>query len=118
MTLTEQIYAHALVMIRDFEADQQELLQVLCRASELSLRAKLRSGITPEDCRADFIAAASLYAVAAMTEVDETAELDQMAVGDLTLRRRSKDAATCCLRYQAEMLIRPYTADRFAFVGV
>lgn len=118
MTLTEQIYAHALVMIRDFEEDQQALLEALCRASEVSLRAKLRDGITPEDCLADFIAAASLYAVAAMTEVDETAQMDQIAIGDLTLRRKSKDAATCCLRYQAEMLIRPYTKDRFAFMGV
>lgn len=118
MTLTEQIYAHALMMIRDCEADQEALLRVLCRAAEVSLRAKLRDGITPEDCRADFIAAASLYAVAALTETDDTAQVDQIALGDLTLRRRSKDAATCCLRYQAEMLIQPYSKDRIAFMGV
>ena len=118
MTLTEQIYAHALMMIRDCEADQEALLRVLCRAAEVSLRGKLRDGITPEDCRADFIAAASLYAVAALTETDDTAQVDQIALGNLTLRRRSKDAATCCLRYQAEMLILPYSKDRIAFMGV
>lgn len=118
MTLTEQICAQALVMLRDFEEDQQTLLETLCRASEVSLRAKLRDGITPEDCLADFIAAASLYAVAALTEADGSAQLDQLSVGDLTLRRGSKDAATCCLRYQAELLMQPYTKDRFAFVGV
>ena len=118
MTLTEQIYAHALMMIRDCEEDQEALLRALCRAAEVSLRAKLRDGITPEDCRADFIAAASLYAVAALTETDDTAQVDQIALGDLTLRRRSKDAATCCLRYQAEMLILPYSKARIAFMGV
>ena len=118
MTLTEQIYAHALMMIRDCEADQEALLRVLCRAAEVSLRAKLRDGITPEDCLADFISAASLYAVEALTDADDTAQVDQIALGDLTLRRRSKDAATCCLRYQAEMLILPYSKDRIAFMGV
>ena len=118
MTLTEQICAHALVMIRDFEEDQKALLEVLCRASETSLRAKLRDGITPEDCLADFIAAASLYAVAAMAEVDENTRLEQLGVGDLTLRRSSNDAACCCLRYQGELLMMPYTKDRFTFLGV
>ena len=118
MTLTEQICAQALVMLRDFEEDQQALLETLCRASEVSLRGKLREGLTPEDRLADFIAAASLYAVAALTEADDTAQLDQVSVGDLTLRRGSKDAASCCLRYQAELLMQPYTKDRFAFVGV
>ena len=118
MTLTEQIYAHALMMIRDCEEDQEALLRVLCRAAEVSLRAKLRDGITPEDCRADFIAAASLYARAAMSEMDEAGQLEQFTTGDLTLRRSSCDAAACCLRYQAEMMMAPYVKDRFAFRGV
>lgn len=118
MTLTEQIYAQALVMLRDFEEDQQALLETLCRTSEVSLRGKLREGLTPEDCLADFIAAASLYAVAALTETDEMTQLEQFSVGDLTLRRGSKDAASCCLRYQAELLMMPYTKDRFSFAGV
>ena len=115
MTLTEQICAQALVMLRDFEEDQQTLLEALCRASEVSLRAKLRDGITPEDCLADFIAAASLYAVAALTE---TEDLDQVKVGDLTVRHSSRNAAACCLRYQAELMMVPYTVDRFRFTGV
>ena len=35
MTLTEQIFAHALMMIRDCEADQEALLRALCRAAEV-----------------------------------------------------------------------------------
>ena len=118
MTLTEQIYAHALMMIRDCEADQEALLRVLCRAAEVSLRGKLRDGITPEDCRADFIAAASLYAVAALSQTDDAAQMEQISMGDLTLRRGGCDAASSCLRYQAELMMLPYLKDRFAFLGV
>lgn len=118
MTLTEQIYAQARVLIRDLEDGDRPLLEVLCRSAEMSLRAKLRSGVTPEDCKADFVAAASLYALAAISEVEDTAQLEQITAGDLTMRRKSSDAAACCLRYQAELLLMPYLADRFSFAGV
>jgi hypothetical protein len=93
-------------------------LEVLCRSAEVSLRAKLREGITPEDCKADFVAAASLYALAAMTEMDKDLQVEQFTAGDLTLRRKGTDAAVCCLRYQAELLMLPYVNDRFSFRGV
>jgi hypothetical protein len=115
MTLTEQIFTHAVLLVRDCEQDQQELLRTLCRASEMSLRAKLQDGLTPEDCLADFVAAAALYAVAALTE---TEDLDQVKVGDLTVRHSSRNAAACRLRYQAELMMVPYTVDRFRFTGV
>ncbi len=118
MNLTEQIFAHALVLVRDMEEENRPLLEILCRSAEVSLGAKLREGITPEDCRADFVAAASLYAVAAMSEMKDAEEPEQVAVGDLTVRRASPDAASCCLRYQAELMMLPYLQDRFAFVGV
>ena len=95
MTLKEQIFTHAVLLVRDCEQDQQELLKMLCQASEVSLRAKLQEGLAPEDCLADFVAAAALYAVAALTE---TEDLDQVKVGDLTVRRSSRNAAACCLR--------------------
>ena len=118
MSLTEQIYAQALVLIRDLRDGDRPMLEMLCRSAEVSLAAKLRDGITPADCKADFIAAASLYALAAMAEIDETSQLEQIAAGDLTLRRSSCDAASCCLRYQAELMMLPYVKDRFAFMGV
>lgn len=118
MNLTEQIFAHALVLVRDMEEENRPLLEILCRSAENSLRAKLREGLTPEDCRADFVAAASLYAVAAMSEVGQTAIPEQVDLGDLTVRRASNDAASCCLRYQAELMMMPYCQDRFAFLGV
>ena len=116
--MKDLVFAQALLLTGQLEEKQQELLRVLCCAAASSLALRLREGLTPESCGADFIAAASLYAVAALTETDDTAQVDQIALGDLTLRRRSKDAATCCLRYQAEMLILPYSKDRIAFMGV
>ena len=118
MSLTEQIYAQALVLIRDLQDRDRPMLEVLCRSAEVSLRAKLREGITPDDSRADFVAAASLYALAAMTEMDKDLQVEQFTAGDLTLRRKGTDAAVCCLRYQAELLMLPYVNDRFAFQGV
>lgn len=118
MTLTEQIYAQALVLIQDSQNEDLAMLEILCRCSESALRQKLRDGVTPDDCKADFVAAASLYALAALSEMDEVAHMEQFQAGDLTLRRGSPDSAACCLRYQAEVMMLPYLKDKFTFMGV
>lgn len=118
MSLVEQIYAQALVLIQDSTDANLPMLEVLCRSAENSLRQKLREGLTPEDCKADFIAAASLLALAALSELDDVAQMAQIQTGDLTLRRGSPDSAACCLRYQAEVMMMPYLQDKFAFMGV
>jgi hypothetical protein len=118
MTLTESIIAQAKVLIRDLDEQNLPMLELMCRAAELKLQAKLRPGIRVEDCVADFVAAAALFAVAAMTELDEVAQMEMLTVGDLTLRRKSNDAAACCLRYHAELLMAPFMVDDFAFLGV
>ncbi len=118
MSLVEQIQAQALILIQDSTDVNLSMLKVLCRSAENSLRKKLRDGIRPEDCRADFIAAASLLALAALSEMDDVAQMAQIQTGDLTLRRGSTDSAACCLRYQAEVLMTPYLKDKFAFMGV
>ena len=74
MSLTEQIYAQALLLAGDLEEKQAKLLEVLCTAATRSLTARLRDGITPEDCKADFVAAASLYALASLGDVEETVQ--------------------------------------------
>ena len=47
MTITDQIYAQALVMVGQLSAEQDALLRVLCRAAKSTLAGRLRSGITP-----------------------------------------------------------------------
>lgn len=118
MSLSEQIYAQALVLTQDSTDMNLPMLEVLSRSAENSLRQKLREGLTPEDCKADFIAAASLLALAALSEMDDVSQMTQIQTGDLTLRRGSTDSAACCLRYQAEVMMAPYLQDKFAFMGV
>ena len=121
MSLVEQIYAQALVLTQDSTDKNLPLLEVFCRSAENALRQKLRDGITPEDCKADFIAAASLYALSALESVVEMDDAQEFRVGDLTVKGKSGtggSAASNCLRNQAELVITPYLEDRFAFVGV
>ena len=118
MTLTEQIYAQALVLIQDSQSENLAMLEILCRSSENALRQKLRDGVTPDDCKADFVAAASLFALAALSEMDEARQIEQFQAGDLTLRRSNPDSAACCMRHQAEVMMQPYVKDKFSFLGV
>ena len=118
MRLTEQIYAQALLLTQDAQEKQLPMLEILCRTAENSLRGKLRDGISPEDCMPDFVASASLYALAALSELDEDMQMDQIRLGDVTLRRGSTNAAACCLRYQADQMMAPYVKDSFTFMGV
>lgn len=119
MTLKEQVYAQAVLLAGQLETVQANVLDTLCTAVTVSLTARLRDGLTPEDCKADFIAAASLFALAALNQVKEE-NLEQITAGDLTIRRSAgyTDAASNCLRNQAELMIMPYLKDSFSFRGV
>ena len=119
MTLKEQVYAQAALLAGQLEAEQAHMLSVLCTASTASLAARLKDGLRPEDCKADFVAAASLFALAALNGVKDGATLEQISAGDLTIRKGGNtDAASNVLRNQAELMIAPYLKDRFTFVGV
>lgn len=119
MTVREQVMAQSLLLAGELTEHQTQVLGALCTATAASLEARLRQGLTPEDCRADFIAAASLLSLAALGSVREDQGPEQISVGDFSLRRAGKsDAASNCLRAQAELLIAPYLKDRFDFRGV
>lgn len=107
MTLTDQVYAQA-VMLAGVEQDSEALLQLLCRSAVAGLKAQLRDGVRVEDCRADFVAAASLYALAALSETDELKNLAQFQIGDVTVKRGNGSAAARCLRKQAELIMAPF----------
>ena len=119
MTLTEQVHAQALLLAGQLENEQADMLSVLCTVSTASLTARLKDGLQPEDCKADFIAAASLFALAALNGVKDSGALEQFSAGDLTIRRGGdSDAASNVLRNQAELMIAPYLKDSFSFLGV
>ena len=116
MNLTDQIYAQALVMVGSLSPEQDALLRVLCQAAKATLAGRLRKGVTPADCRADFISAGSLLALAALSESDTGPE--RFTAGDLTIQKSGGSAAARCLRSQAELILMPYVRDCFAFLGV
>ena len=118
MMLREQVFAQALLLAGEMDDGQVRMLDALCGASTASLTARLREGLTPEDCKADFIAAASLFALAALNTVTAGTQMEQIVAGDLTVRRGSRDAASQCLYNQAELMIAPYLKDWFCFRGV
>lgn len=119
MTLAQQVYAQAALLAGPLESEQTEMLTALCSAATASLTARLKEGLQPEDCKADFIAAASLFALAALNEAEAAEQVEEFKAGDLTVKQGSRaDAASRCLHNQAELMITPYLKDRFAFLGV
>ena len=115
MSLINQVRAQALLMSQQAEEVNEKMLNVLCQAAIVNLTGRLRPGLTPEDCKADFVAAASLYALAALAELDDMSRLEQVTAGDITLRQSGSNAAVGCLRYQADILMAPYVVDGFCF---
>lgn len=115
MTLTDQTFTQAMLLAGQLEPKQEALLKLLCMGVTASLAARLRQGITPADCKADFVAAASLYALAALHETKDADGVEQFTAGDVTMKVGSRDAASNCLRYQAELIISPYLKDAFTF---
>lgn len=118
MTLHDQVLAHALLLAGALPEGQGELLDALCTSSVSALQSRLRSGLTPDDCRADFIAAASLFALSALGSVRDGTRTEELRAGDFMVRTEKRDAASNCLRAQAKLLIAPYLADSFHFQGV
>ena len=119
MKLKDQVYAQALLLAGELEGNQGDILDALCTAATISLTARLREGLRPEDCRADFVAAASLYALAELNAVRDGTALEQITAGDLTIRKSaSADPASAVLRNQAQLVISPYLKDCFCFRGV
>lgn len=118
MTLTEQVYANA-VLLSGVDADEQALLlEVLCQSAVSGLSRQLAEGVTPESCKADFIAAASLYALAALQEADPMTRAQEIKIGDVTVKQGGITNSSASLRYQAEMMMSPFVKDRFSFRSV
>ena len=111
MTLTDQVYAQA-AMLAGVDEKSEALLQLLSRSAVAGLKHQLRSGVKVDDCKADFVAAASLYALAALSEADEMKNLSQLQIGDVTVKRNSGSAAARCLRKQAELIMFPFVEGK------
>ena len=116
--MTDLVFAQAVLLAGQLEERQTELLKLLCQCAVSALAVRLRDGLTAEDCRADFVAAASLYALAALNEAAGTADLEEFRAGDLTVKRSGMDTSSRCLQKQADLIIQPFLKDSFLFLGV
>ena len=116
--MTDLVYAQAALLAGQLEEKQTQLLKLLCRSAVSGLENRLREGLTAENCKADFVAAASLLALAALNEAGQAGEPEEFRAGDLTLRRSGTDTASRCLQRQAELIIQPFLKDSFTFLGV
>ena len=116
--MTDLVFSQAALLAGQLDEKQMELLKVLCQGAASALTVRLREGLTPEDCKADFVAAASLYALAALQEAGNTSDFAEFRAGDLTVKRSTMDTSSRCLHRQAELIIQPFLKDSFAFLGV
>ena len=118
--MQEMIFAQAMLLAGDLDRQQRELLRVLCNAAASSLKARLKEGITLENCREDFILAASLYALADLQLAQDCGDIREFKAGDLTVTRGNISGEGAAQNYQrqAEWLMKPYLQDSFAFLGV
>ena len=116
--MTELVFAQAALLAGQLEEQQAQLLKLLCRGAVSSLENRLRDGLTADSCKADFVAAASLFALAAMNEAGQAGAVKEFRAGDLTVKRSGMDTSSRCLQRQAEMIIQPFLKDDFVFLGV
>ena len=89
MTLLEEIY-EAAAQAAPSGADE-ELLQRLCRISAAQWQARLKAGVTPEDCREVFICAAAWSAAAGYFTQQSAASwnIESFTVGDVSVKTAS-----------------------------
>ena len=118
MTAAQTVFERATALAGELSERQKALLEVLCTAAVVSLTARLREGVTPEDCMEEFVAAASLTAVSALDESDIGGQIAEFKAGDLTVKRGSTGASGRRLERQAERMLAPYLRDSFLFRGV
>ena len=116
--MKDLVFSQAALLAGQLEERQTELLKLLCQGAVTTLEVRLRDGLTAQDCKADFVAAASLYALAALNEAEGTADLEEFRAGDLTVRRSGMDTSSRCLQKQADLIIQPFLKDCFLFLGV
>lgn len=105
----------------EFYGQEPDGLRTMCIAAEAELTARLRYGLTPDDCGGLFTAAAALLALS-MCMAAGWQGVEAYTAGEVTVKyaEQGQRLAGCeNLRRQAETMIAPYIYDTgFAFRGV
>lgn len=115
--MEEQIYSMVELLLGS-QADRETAVRTLCRAAETALAARLKPGLTPEDCADSFVCAAAWFVLGALEHGGSAADIASFTAGEVTVTKGSRQTLTY-LRQQAETLLGPYFgADDFSFQGV
>ena len=116
--MVQRVYELTRTLVSIENTQQLEMLRILCQAAVSYFTARLREGLLPEQIQEDLVNAASLQALADYAQTDPMTNMQQIQLGDVTLRPGSSGAAADCLRVQAERIMAPHCVDGFAFRGV
>lgn len=109
-----EIAAYALSVTEE----EQAILETLCSTAEAELTARLREGITPDDCGSVYMFSAALLAASEMLLLRSADGVEQFTAGEVNVRQSGEKTAAA-LRQQAAALMRTYCSDGdFAFLGV
>ena len=98
---------------RTLTEEQEDSLAVLCEGAAESWQARLRDGLTPEDCRGTFLTACAWTALAHMAPALEAGVPRAFTAGDLSVSQGAGDWSQ--LARQAEVLMADYTRDEGFF---
>ena len=114
--MQDLIINRTLTLVGGTDITARGRLQEICEACAVSLAARLRDGMMPEDIKEPFVTAASFYSAAALLGMQQ--DMEEFRLGDMTVRHKDASQRQKDLYWQAEMLIRPYLRDNFLFAGV
>ena len=119
MRILDQVMMQAELLTGELDGPGRELLRLLCSAAVSTLQFQLKADITPEQCREEFVTAASLYALAELYRGKGNTQFQEFRAGDLTVKRGTGAARSPeSLKAQALELLRPNLKDSFRFLGV
>lgn len=101
---------------------EESRLERLCEACEAEVAAKLRAGVSTEQCEAAFICAAAWLAAAYYESAEGSDGIVSLRAGEMSVTAAGADrrSARCdLLRRSARALMEPYCRETaFSFQGV
>ena len=119
--MTERILELARGITNPSEAEEA-LLESLCHAAEAAWTARLKSGVSAEDCGETFLCAAAFTAAADFAVSRNGGGVESFTAGEISIRHSGSaegKAQADALRKTAERLMASYTETAaFAFKGV
>ena len=115
MITAEQVMEQAILLGDGVEEGQKPLLLAFCQCAMADLTARLRPGLSPEECEG-FSTACSMMALAALGETEDVP--DSFTVGEASPHPGNRNPASQSVGNQADRRGAPWTAGRFLFQGV